>query len=124
MISANIHQLNLVLTSIVDSGQCDVVAITDKSGRLITYQAETSDFDKVSISSFVCESFLSDAKIANLIGEKEFQTIYMEGTTRHLYATRIDQNHIILTIFTDRSNIRKVKVLVDDKRTNIAGFLK
>jgi len=112
----DIYQLNLMLTKILDAGQCDLMMIVNKSGRLISHQAEANSFDKVSIAALVSGSFASSAAIARLIGEKEFETLYQEGVLYHLFVAQIDTNNIITAVFTDRSNLRRVKTAINDNK--------
>jgi predicted regulator of Ras-like GTPase activity (Roadblock/LC7/MglB family) len=119
----DIYKLNLVLTKIVDSGQCDIAMIINKSGRLISHQAESNTLDKVSIAALVSGSFASSVAIAHLIGETEFETLYQEGIVRHLYVAQIDENNILSVIFTDRSNLKRVKTVIDDNKAKIIEIL-
>jgi predicted regulator of Ras-like GTPase activity (Roadblock/LC7/MglB family) len=120
----DIYQLNLALTKIVDAGQCDIVMLINKSGRLISYQAETSTHDKVSIAALVSGSFASSVAIARLIGETEFETLYQEGVINHLFVSQIDDNNILCVIFTDRSNLKRVKTIIEDNKPKIDAVLK
>ena len=52
----DLHQLNLVLTTILDSAQAELIMIINKSGRLITWQGETSTFDTISIAALITGS--------------------------------------------------------------------
>jgi len=119
----DIHQLNLVLTKIVDSGQCDLAMVVNKAGRLISFQAETSAHDKVSIAALVSGSFASSVAIARLIGETEFETLYQEGIIHHLFVSQIDDNNILCVVFTDRSNLKRVKIVIDDNKPQINEVL-
>ncbi|MCL2844787.1 MAG: roadblock/LC7 domain-containing protein [Chitinivibrionia bacterium] len=119
----DIYKLNLVLTKIVDSGQCDLIMVINKSGRLISYQAEANAFDKVSLAALVVGSFASSSAIAHIVGEKEFETLYQEGVLYHLYVVQIDHNNIITAIFTDRSNLMRVKTVINDCKSAVADVL-
>jgi predicted regulator of Ras-like GTPase activity (Roadblock/LC7/MglB family) len=119
----DIYKLNLGLTKIVDAGQCDLIMVINKSGRLISHQAEANAFDKVSLAALVSGSFASSGAIAHLIGEKEFETLYQEGVLYHLYVAQIDANNVLTSIFTDRSNLRRVKTAIEDHRDEINSVL-
>lgn len=120
----DIYELNLVLTKIVDAGQCDIVMVINKSGRLLSYQAETSAHDKVSIAALVNGSFASSVAIARLIGETEFETLYQEGVIHHLFVSQVDDNNILCAIFTDRSNLKRVKIVIEDNKQQMDDVLK
>jgi predicted regulator of Ras-like GTPase activity (Roadblock/LC7/MglB family) len=120
----DIYRLNLVLTKIVDSGLCDIVMLINKSGRLISYQAESSALDKVSIAALVSGSFASSVAIARLIGETEFETLYQEGVVHHLFVSQVDDNNILCAIFTERSNLKRVKIAIEDNKPQVDEVLK
>jgi len=120
----DIYKLNLTLTKIVDAGQCDIAMVINKSGRLISHQAETSAHDKVSIAALVSGSFASSVAIARLIGETEFETLYQEGAIHHLFVSQIDENNILCVIFTDRSNLKRVKIVIEDNEKQVEEALK
>lgn len=122
--SHDVYQLNLALTSIVDAGQCDIAMLINKSGRLIASQNETSAYDKTSIAALVSGTFASNGAIAQLIGESEFETLYQEGKTHHLYVAQLDLNNILCLIFTARSNLKRIKMVISDNRTRITDVLK
>ena len=119
----DIYRLNLVLTKIVDLGQCDIAMLINKSGRLISYQAETSAHDKVSIAALVSGSFASSVAVARLIGETEFETLYQEGVIHHLFVSQIDENNILCVVFTDRSNLKRAKIVIEDHKPQIDEIL-
>ncbi|MCL1945601.1 MAG: roadblock/LC7 domain-containing protein [Chitinivibrionia bacterium] len=119
----DIYLLNLILTKIVDLGQCDIAMVINKSGRLISYQSEANVLDKISIAALVSGSFASSGAIANLIGEKEFETLYQEGAVHHLYVAQVDENNILTIIFTDRSNLKRIKTAIDDHKSAMLEIL-
>ena len=119
----DVFQLNLVLTEILDGALAELILIINKSGRLITAQSETSAFDKISISALVTGSFASSGSVAQLIGEDEFESMYQEGKESHVYINQIDDSNILTTIFTNRSNLKKVKASIDGCKDKLKPIL-
>lgn len=119
----DLFQLNLCLTSILDSSQSEIALLINKSGRLISYQAETSAYDAISISALVSGSFASSSSVANLIGETEFSSMYQAGSKMNLFLVQIDSNNILTVIFSKRSNLKKVKFAVESYKEKLLPTL-
>jgi predicted regulator of Ras-like GTPase activity (Roadblock/LC7/MglB family) len=120
----DVFQLNLALTQILDNALCELALIINKSGRLITAQSETSDFDNVSIAALVTGSFASSGSIAQLIGEEEFESMYQEGKEAHVLVTQIDDSNILTTIFSNRTTLKKVKLAIEQGKSKLMPVLK
>ncbi len=118
-----VFQLNLVLTSIIDSALAEISLVINKSGRLITSQSESSNFDKVSISALITGSFASSSSIAQLIGEEEFESMYQEGKDYHVFVNQIDSSNILTTIFSNRTNLKKVKLAIENNKERLRPIL-
>ncbi len=119
----DVFKLNLGLTSILDAALAETVLVINKSGRLITSQSETSNYDNISISALVTGSFASSGSIAQLIGEEEFESMYQEGKEFHVYVNQIDHNNILTTIFSNRTTLKKVKIATDEGKKKLLPVL-
>jgi predicted regulator of Ras-like GTPase activity (Roadblock/LC7/MglB family) len=119
----DLHQLNLVLTTILDSAQAELIMIINKSGRLITWQGETSTYDTISIAALITGSFASSGSVANLIGEDEFESMYQEGKNSHVYISQIDSSNILTLVFTGRTKLNRVKLGVENHRNALIPTL-
>lgn len=105
----DLYKLNLVLTQIVDKARIDCAIIINKSGRMITYQSETSDYDKTSLAALISGNFASSSSIANILDESEFTSMLQEGEKKHIYVFLLDEESILACIFDKRTNIDKIK---------------
>lgn len=119
----DLYNLNLVLTTILDSAQAELIMIINKSGRLITWQGETSTFDTISIAALITGSFASSSSVANLIGETEFESMYQEGKSNHVFISQIDSSNILTLVFTGRTKLNRVKLGVENHRNALIPLL-
>lgn len=110
----DLYQLNLVLTRFVDTARVDCAIIINKSGRMITSQSETSEYDKTSLAALISGNFASSSSIANMLDEHEFSSMLQEGEKKHIYVTTLDDNSILACIFNKRSAINKIKPSVTE----------
>ena len=119
----DIRQLNLLLTKIVDKARVDCVILINKSGRMITSQSETSEYDKMSLAALISGNFASSNSIANLLDENEFTSMLQEGENRHILISQVDVNSILACIFDKRSNAEKIKVCIEDFSSKLTKIL-
>ena len=110
----DLHRLNLIVTKIIDAGRIDCALVVNKSGRLITAQSESSDYDTISLAALVSGNFASSSSIANKLGEDEFSSMLQEGKNKHIYVALIDYNTILTAIFDKRSNVERVREAIDE----------
>lgn len=105
--------LNIELTRLIDTARLDCALLINKSGRMITAQSETNEFDKTSLSALVVGNFSSSQSIARLLGEEEFATMLQEGIRRSLFVLLVDPHTILACVFdVRRATLDRVKSTV------------
>ncbi|MGM0443762.1 MAG: roadblock/LC7 domain-containing protein [Fibrobacterota bacterium] len=119
----DIFNINCILTRILDESMSDILLLINKSGRLITHQAQNSSFDAISISALVSGTFASSNSIANLIGEDSFDVIHQAGRKKDIYIEQVDRNNILTCIFPKNSNVKKVKYSLESNREELLPHL-
>lgn len=119
----DLRQLNLLLTKIVDKARIDCAILINKSGRMVTSQSETSEYDKTSLAALISGNFASSSSIANLLDENEFTSMLQEGENRHIYIVQIDDNSILACIFDKRTNAEKIKFCVEELSSKLTKVL-
>jgi hypothetical protein len=60
----DLQRLNVILTKVIDTARIDCALIINKSGRMITSQSETSEYNKTSLAALVSGNFASSSSIA------------------------------------------------------------
>lgn len=106
----DIERLNAVLSQLVFKANLLLGVLVNKDGRLLTCQGSLGDIDTVSMAALVAGNSASTLAIANLMGEKEFSTMYHQGKDKHIYIAAVDENTFLVLVFDDRTNIDRVKV--------------
>ena len=119
----DIRQLNLLLTKIVDRSRIECAILINKSGRLITSQSETSEYDKTSLAALISGNFASSSSIANLLDENEFTSMLQEGEKKHILISQVDNNTILACIFNKRSNADKIKHCIEEFSSKLTTLL-
>ncbi len=106
----DIERLNAVLSQLVTKSNLLLAVLINKDGRLLTSQGSLENIDTVSMAALVAGNSASTLAIANLMGEREFTTMYHQGKDKHIYIAAVDDNTFLSLVFDDRTNIDRVKV--------------
>ncbi len=120
---SDLFKLNLMLTKIIDSARIDCCIVINKSGRLITYQSESSEYDKTSLAALISGIFASSSSVANILEEDEFTSMLQEGKKKHIYVFLLDDNTIIACIFDKRTTVEKIKTFIEKYRHKLTEAL-
>ncbi|MEQ8277210.1 MAG: roadblock/LC7 domain-containing protein [Deltaproteobacteria bacterium] len=89
-----------------------VVFVIDKNGQLIASAGETANLDSTSMASLVAGEIAATGGLAKLMGEKEFSTLFHEGTRDNLHISVVADRVILVVIFDNRSSLGLVRLRV------------
>lgn len=89
-----------------------VVFVIDKNGQLIASAGETQNLDSTSMASLVAGEIAATGGLAKLMGEKEFSTLFHEGTRDNLHISVVADRVILVVIFDNRSSLGLVRLRV------------
>lgn len=89
-----------------------VVFVIDKNGQLIASAGQTEALDSTSMASLVAGEIAATGGLAKLMGEKEFSTLFHEGTRDNLHISLIADRVILVVIFDSRSSLGLVRLRV------------
>jgi predicted regulator of Ras-like GTPase activity (Roadblock/LC7/MglB family) len=106
----DIERINAVLSQLVTKANLLLAVLINKDGRLLSSQGSLDNIDIVSMAALVAGNSASTLAIANLMGEREFSTMYHQGKDKHIYIAAVDDNTFLALVFDDRTNIDRVKV--------------
>lgn len=89
-----------------------MVYVIDKNGQLITAAGETDKLDSTSLASLVAGEIAATGGLAQLMGEKEFSTLFHEGSRDNLHISVVGSRVILVVIFDNRSSLGLVRLRV------------
>ena len=89
-----------------------MVYVIDKNGQLITASGETDKLDSTSLASLVAGEIAATGGLAKLMGEKEFSTLFHEGSRDNLHISVVASRVILVVIFDNRSSLGLVRLRV------------
>src|SRR5258707_12793620 len=87
------------------------VMFLDKSGQVITTQGASTRQNATSVGAFLAGAFSSSRHVAELLGEKDFRTIFQQGVHENIYTTMVEEQWLLVIVFDKLTHIGLVKVL-------------
>lgn len=100
-----------------------VVFVIDKSGQLLASAGDTSRLDSTSLASLVAGEIAATGGLAQLMGEKEFSTLYHEGVRDHIHISIVASRVILVVIFDSRSSLGLVRLRVRRQSEELARII-
>ena len=87
-----------------------VILINGDDGSLITCKGSTDALDTVSLAALAAGAFASTQEIARLVGEPEFTMLFHQGKTHHLHVTLAGAHCLLMSLFSDETNVGMVRL--------------
>ena len=102
--------INTILQELLKNSNAASVLLLDKTGQLISSLGDPPQFDMHGFASLCAADFEANAQLAILIGEKDFSTLYHQGSNESMYLARVEQNIILVILFDKRTTIGLVRL--------------
>ncbi|MBK8012569.1 MAG: roadblock/LC7 domain-containing protein [Deltaproteobacteria bacterium] len=88
------------------------VFLIDKNGQLIVAAGQSANFDTTSLASLVAGEIAATGGLAQLMGEREFSTLFHEGDRDNLHISVVASRAILVVIFDKRTSLGLVRLRV------------
>jgi predicted regulator of Ras-like GTPase activity (Roadblock/LC7/MglB family) len=102
--------ISTTLQELLKNSNATSVLLLDKTGQLISSVGEPPEFDMHSFASLCAADFEANAQLAKLIGEKDFSTLYHQGSNESMYLARVENNIILVVLFDKRTTLGLVRL--------------
>ena len=102
--------INTTIQELLKNSNATSVLLLDKTGQLISSVGEQPEFDMHSFASLCAADFEANSQLAQLIGEKDFSTLYHQGSNESMYLARVEQNIILVVLFDKRTTLGLVRL--------------
>jgi predicted regulator of Ras-like GTPase activity (Roadblock/LC7/MglB family) len=116
--------INTILQELLKNSNAASVLLLDKTGQLISSLGEPPQFDMHSFASLCAADFEANAQLATLIGEKDFSTLYHQGSNESMYLARVEQNIILVILFDRRTTLGLVRLRAKKAVDNLETVLR
>jgi predicted regulator of Ras-like GTPase activity (Roadblock/LC7/MglB family) len=108
------HELDSItdaLKKLMSDTSATSVMLLDKSGQVISSLGMSTKRNATSLGALLAGAFSSSRHIAELLGEKDFRTIFQQGVHENIYTTMVDEQWLLVIVFDKLTHIGLVKVL-------------
>jgi len=102
--------INTILQELLKNSNAASVLLLDKTGQLISSLGDPPQFDLHSFASLCAADFEANAQLAVLIGERDFSTLYHQGSNESMYLARVENNIILVILFDKRTTLGLVRL--------------
>ena len=103
--------ISTALNKLMNDTNATSVMLIDKSGQVIATQGMGVRRNATSLGALIAGSFSSSRHIAELLGEKDFRTIFQQGVHENIYTTIVEEQWLLVIVFDKLTHIGLVKVL-------------
>jgi predicted regulator of Ras-like GTPase activity (Roadblock/LC7/MglB family) len=84
-------------------------ALVDRGGNLFAENGDIGQVDLMIMCALAAGSFAATKELAKRLGESEFTALYHEGSRMSILMTSLHFDCLLLTVFTDKTNIGLVR---------------
>lgn len=116
--------INTIMKELLSNSNSASVLLLDKTGQLISTVGDEPDFDMHSFASLCAADFEANAQLAQLIGEKDFSTLYHQGSNESMYLARVEKDIILVVLFDKRTTLGLVRLRVKKAVDNLATVIR
>jgi predicted regulator of Ras-like GTPase activity (Roadblock/LC7/MglB family) len=103
--------ISAMLTKLMNDTSATSVLLLDKSGQVIATQGATSRQNATSLGALLAGAFSSSRHVAELLGEKDFRTIFQQGVNENIFTTMVEEQWLLVIVFDKLTHIGLVKIL-------------
>jgi predicted regulator of Ras-like GTPase activity (Roadblock/LC7/MglB family) len=100
-----------------------VAMVIDKGGFLISHRGDARRFDLTTIAALASGAYMANQTIANLIHEDSFDSVYQQGEKNSMFVTNIDENCLLMVVFSCKIGVGVVKYHSMETRKKVAKQL-
>lgn len=102
--------ISTTLQELLRNSNSTSVILLDKTGQMIASVGEEPRFDMHSFASLCAADFEANAQLAKLIGEKDFSTLYHQGSNESMYLARVANDIILVVLFDKKTTLGLVRL--------------
>src|SRR3979411_433041 len=89
------HELTAISTTLnklMNDTSATSVMLLDRSGQVVATQGTSIRRNATSLGALLAGAFSSSRHVAELLGEKDFRTIFQQGVRENIYTTMIEEH--------------------------------
>jgi len=118
------QEVKKILKDLRRKAQLSLVIILDVSGQSIVHAARSRKAVRNAVSALIAGNFAASAELSKLVGETMFRCLFHEGETISVYACKVGEEFILLTVFPSEVRFGLVKLYTTQSIRKLEDVLK
>lgn len=119
----DVANIDGILEKFITSSEADLAVIVDKGGNVLSQSGDSDAIDVTIIAALAAGSFAATKELAKRIGEVEFNALYHQGNGSHILMTSVDEDTIMITVFSSDTTVGLVRHYANDTAKLMADLL-
>jgi predicted regulator of Ras-like GTPase activity (Roadblock/LC7/MglB family) len=120
----DVATLDGVLADFLKKTEAELTIVIDRGGNVISQYGDMDLMDVTIIAALAAGSFAATRELARRIGEAEFNALYHQGNGSHMFMNSVDEDTIMITVFTSRTTVGLVRFYSAIAAQKVADVLK
>ncbi|MEP7015262.1 MAG: roadblock/LC7 domain-containing protein [Verrucomicrobiota bacterium] len=120
----DVATLDAVLADFLKKAEAELTIVIDRGGNVISQFGDVTAMDVTIIAALAAGSFAATRELARRIGEVEFNALYHQGNGNHMFMNSVDEETIMITIFSVRTTVGLVRFYSTQAAQSVAVLLK
>lgn len=100
-----------LLSKLMSDTSASSVMLLDKSGQVVTTLGASTRQNATALGALLAGAFSSSRHVAELLGEKDFRTIFQQGVNESIFTTMVEEQWLLVIVFDKLTHIGLVKIL-------------
>jgi predicted regulator of Ras-like GTPase activity (Roadblock/LC7/MglB family) len=126
LLAEDVERLTDALGRLCEEAKGRAAFLVDPNGRLLADSGGTANLDTTALASLVAGSMAATGSLAQLLGERGFSGLFLEGSRVHLYLAVVEGGAILVVVFDGGSSLGlvrfRVKRAIDEVGRILADF--
>ncbi len=103
--------ISTTLNKLMSDTSATSVMLLDKSGQVIATLGASTRKNATALGALLAGAFSSSRHVAELLGEKDFRTIFQQGVNENIFTTMVEEQWLLVIVFDKLTHIGLVKIL-------------
>lgn len=106
----DLQEIETLLSSFLAETRARCALLVDRTGRILTTLGDTGGMDTTSFASLAAADYSAGDRIAELLGETEFASLYHQGDRQSMFLADLSGWAILAALFDQRTTLGMVRV--------------
>jgi predicted regulator of Ras-like GTPase activity (Roadblock/LC7/MglB family) len=108
--SDDVREFESLLAEMVSGSRVHCALLVDRAGRLIASAGDLKGLDSTAFASLASADFAASNRIAVLLGENDFASLYHHGADRSMFLADVAGAAVLAVLFDTRTTLGMVRV--------------